>query len=371
MANCAARFMDNNLALPETARITASSALAAFPYTNAYDQRRSRHWMTGGNFEITASNRNLYINDGTDKTVQLTVGSYTYATLAAHIQTQLNASSSNWTCSYSTTTRKFTAARASGTRGFRFSQTTNAIWSTLGMTSTADEYVGPFVSDFGVNHTSEWYKVDFVIPQPIQAFMGCWAIGMACPFSRQATVKVSFNNIDQWDSPALTVTLATYDRGIFSFFEDTDTTYRFARFEFEDRRNPCGPEGFYIGNLYFGSYRTMTVSNVAPKFGWKLTDRSKIAETVNGSEVARLLPKRREYSSLEIQIMDDDERRGLQQMVQVLGNTENFYFSLDPTNVISEDLDENTFYASFDKEPDLKHVYMDRYTFGFDLKEVI
>ena len=118
------RFMNNNFL---ERSFTFSSEQASFPGSNLVNTSRSGVWKPAGNFEVKSTNKNIYINDGADKTVTLTEGSYTYATLAAHIQTRLNAASSNWTCTYDNVlTFKFTITRSSGTKVLRKSQTTNA-----------------------------------------------------------------------------------------------------------------------------------------------------------------------------------------------------------------------------------------------------
>lgn len=365
--------MDNNLAVPDTARITYSSQLSTFPASNASNPRRSLVWKTGGNFTITTDNDSLYINDGTDKTVTLTLGNYTYATLATQIQTQLNAVSSNWTCTYSTTTRKFTIARSSGVARLRVNVSTEAVWNSIGfLIDTNYASPGPFVSDFGVNHTDEWYKCDFVTAADIQAFMAIWPITSACPFSGEATLKIQLNNIDQWDNPPVNVTIDRFDRILPSFLDETeDTTYRFARFWWSDPKNPCGPEGFSIGHIYMGSYRTVTISNVSKGFQKNLVDQSITQKAVSGSDYVRELPSYRRFSSMDMEYLDDDERRDLEQMIFQLNAKRPFYFCLDPLSEVTSDLDEATIYAKFDGEPDLKHIIRDVYTLSFDLRELI
>src|SRR6185295_7176953 len=53
-------------------------------------------------FEVVASyNDRIAFNDGSARTATLTAGSYTGATLATEVATQMNAaSSSNWSCTY-------------------------------------------------------------------------------------------------------------------------------------------------------------------------------------------------------------------------------------------------------------------------------
>jgi hypothetical protein len=96
-----ARFMGNNLIALTTNNVTFSSETTGYEGENALNDFRSNVWKASGHFSITSSNNLLYINDGSNKTITLTAASYTTpSALATHIQTQLNASSSNWTGTY-------------------------------------------------------------------------------------------------------------------------------------------------------------------------------------------------------------------------------------------------------------------------------
>lgn len=109
-------------------------------------------------FDIKASfNDRLYINDGSAVAVTLTAGSYaTGALLATEVQTQLNAASSNWACTYSVSTRKFTISRSAGTAQLLWStgvagSTARSVAVTLGFIHGTDKTAGsPYVSDFEV-----------------------------------------------------------------------------------------------------------------------------------------------------------------------------------------------------------------------------
>lgn len=373
MSNCAVRFLDNNLAVPDTARITYSSQVTQFPASNAYNPRRSKVWKPGGNFTITTSNQQLHFRDGADKTATITAGNYTYSTLATAIAAAMNAVSSNWTCVYTVGTRKFTIQRSSGASALRTNVGTNAIWGSIGFYSTSVVQVASsYPSDFGVNHTDEWYKADFVTAAQVQAMMAIWPMGAACPWSGDADIRFQLNNIDQWDSPAVEIDLTRYDRILPSFLDELeDNTYRFARLWWSDPRNPCGPEGFAIGHIYFGGYRTVTISNVAPGIQKKLVDLSRTQKAVAGNDYVREGLSYRTFSNMDMQLLDAAERRALEQMILQLNTKNPLYFSLDPLGEVTADLDESTFYAKFDREPELKHVIRDRYTLSFDLRELI
>lgn len=63
---------------------------------------------------VAGENDRLDFKDGSAKNVFLAAGLYTGETLAAEVASKMNSVSSNWSCSYSRTTNKFTISRSSG-----------------------------------------------------------------------------------------------------------------------------------------------------------------------------------------------------------------------------------------------------------------
>lgn len=79
-----------------------------------------------GHKVVAAQNDRIDFNDGSNKTATVAPGDYTNpADLATAVATALNAVSTNWTCTYSSTTRKFTIDRTSGTKNLRWNSGTN------------------------------------------------------------------------------------------------------------------------------------------------------------------------------------------------------------------------------------------------------
>ena len=94
----AVRFCQNNFLGASYATLTFTSAASGAAGANSVLPERHKRWIPNGHFEVTSSNNTVYINDGSNKTVTLTVASYTSGSaLASHIQTQLNVSSTLWT----------------------------------------------------------------------------------------------------------------------------------------------------------------------------------------------------------------------------------------------------------------------------------
>jgi acetylornithine deacetylase/succinyl-diaminopimelate desuccinylase-like protein len=182
--NARIRFCANNLAAGSGATCTASSANASYPLSNVLDNRRWKTWRTNGNFTITAgTNDKIYVNDTANVTATLTAGNYSGgAALAAHIQTQLNAVSTNWTCTYSSTTYRFTIGRSSGTATLRMTVTTAAAWSTIGYSRATDLAVGTgTAAETMALHTSESVVVDLGAGQPTEFFSIVGQLGYRVP----------------------------------------------------------------------------------------------------------------------------------------------------------------------------------------------
>lgn len=366
------RFCDNNLAASSAATVTESSELASFPISNLTNSYRFKTWKTAGNFKVTSSNKTIYINDGTDKTITLTEANYTYSTLATHIQAQLNASSSNWTCTYSTTTFKFTIGRSSGTSTLRFSQTTNAAWSMLGYVLSVDTSAGTgLAAGEQRNHTSEYADIDLGVAQAVTFFSVLGPLGEVFSISTDATVRLYGNTTSDFTSPALTVTLTPDTHGIYHFLDDLeDTTYRYWRFEFSDKLNTIGPEGFKFGYLYLGDYTTIERRNVSSGFQKKLNDTSTKFVSESGALFFQSGFKFTTFETVEISYLEASDRQALEQAFYDLGVGTPFFVSFDPTLVVSSYGSELTRYVVFDSEPVFTHIKANIYSVRLSFREI-
>jgi len=362
------RFMNNNFLQTE---FTFSSQQSSFPATNVFNTSRSKVWKPAGNFEVTAANNKIYINDGSNKTITLTIGSYTYSTLASHIQTQLNASSSNWTCTYAnTTTFKFTVARSSGTAVLRKSQTTDAAWDMLGFTGTSDIMSSPFEADESRNHTSEWVKCDLGVPQQA-TFCGIISgIDEIFTLSQTALVKCQANNIDFWDSPPVDITIPIGDISAMKMLDDeNDSTYRFWKLEIIDRINYLGPEGLKISYIYVGDHNTVTLTNLATGFTKELTDPSNILQSENGALFFEKRPRYLTIQNASIQLLNGADRVQIEQLFYDVGTREPFFVSIDPGVEVTASLEELTRFVVMTRSPTLEHIIRDYYNFSFEMRE--
>lgn len=360
------RFMNNNYI---ERSFTYSSQLSSFPASNIYNNSRSKIWKPAGNFEITSTNNKIYINDGSNKTITLTSGSYLYSTLATHIQTQLNSLSSGWTVIYTLSTGKFTISRSSSAT-LRITQTSNAAWDTIGFIGTSDLTALTFVADAQRNHTSEWIQCDLGVPQMATFVALLSGIDSIFTLSENATVKLRANNIDYWVSPPVDITIPVGDISCMTFFDDTVTaSYRYWRLEIIDRANYNGAEGIELAYAYIGDHTTITNTNFTSGFNLSYTDPSNVLQSENGALFVDIKPRYLTVSSAGIQLLADDEYRDIQQLFYDLGVRNPFFISIDPDILVSGSLEEMTRFVIMSRTPTFDHIFRNYYNVSFEFRE--
>lgn len=366
------RFLQNNMLQASGVTLTASGAKTGFPLTNLVDPYRYRMWVPPGTFVITTANQSLPVNDGSNKTATVAAGTYTYATLAAAVQTALNAVSTLWTCTYdfSGGTFRFTVGRTSGTKTLRCSVTTNAIWDTLGYTGSIDQTAA--AADQPRNHTSEWFTVDFGVARSPLAFVLFAAADTVFPLTSQATVTLKANNINDFTSPAITRTLTAENVGICHWLDDlADTSYRYWKVEFSDRTNTAGPEGFGLNLAYLGDYVSPTTFNIVSGYGRTLVDPSVVQKSISGVAYFRKLQKYWTWDSFKVDYVSGADRLALEQLASSLGVDVPFILALDPTVVVSGSACELTKYVRFTTPPQAQHIIFDKFSVGFAVEEAV
>ena len=374
--NCRMRFLYNNFAELITSSIDFSSELSSFPFTNVINRFRSKLWIPSGAFIIDSTNDQIYINDGADKTVSLTNATYTTpALMATHIQTQLNASSANWTVTHNNVagTYKFIISN-SGSVTLRLSQTTNAAWTTLGYKLSTDQTGTSFTADEQRNHYPyEYATFDMGFNAPITFFALIGPLDEVFTLSDAANVTLKANNLNQnWDSPPFSQTITRQDGGLFRHLTDySDTSYRYWRIEIEDMYNPLGPEGLKFGHLFIGDEYTFTANNLSEEFQKIITDPSTRQESDNGTLYFNKRTKYTSFDNMVVRYTDKTVRKELEDIFDLLGTTTPFYISLDPTLNISTKLEEFTKYVVFETPPQFNHVFRDLFTVAFRLREVL
>lgn len=358
--------MDNQLIT--TSNSTTTLIDSSFPFSNMLEDGRFKITKFTGTFEIDATNQNLYINDGSFKTIQITIGQYSASDLATQIQTQLNSSSSNWTVSYSTTTYKFTLARSSGTKTLVLSNSSNAVWDSLGFVGTTDQDASE--ADEQRNHTKEYIEIDLGTNANEVGFFGLLTpADTAFPISENATVELLVSNLQNWSLPARTITPTRNDFGMFAFLDDQDSRYRYWRLEITDRQNINGP-GFEFSNIYLGTYTTLANRNVNSGFVKNWIDPSDTFRAESGATYSNIRQRYLQLDSLTINYMDQSDRKKLEQLYYDFGRHKPFWISLDPLENCST-IEELTRYVYFNLDPSFSHFKSSVYSMSFSVRDAL
>lgn len=360
---------NNFLKTLDSARVTYSSQLTTFPYSNSQLDLRSKVFKFGGRFTIDSTNKNLYINDGSPITISLDENDYTTPDLlAAEIQSKLNASSSGWTCTYSSTTFKFTISNT-GSVSLRLSVSTNAIWDTIGFTTTSDLTDTSFTADQIRVHTSESIVWDLGASSEITFFAIVGKINETFNFSSSATLKLYANSLDDWSAPPLDVTLTRSDYGIFHFLDNLDTsTYRWWKFEITDVGNTLGPN-ISMSHIYLGDYLTFTNRDVGHGYNKAMIDPSIVTVAESGAMYFDTKSKFASFSELKLDILERTDKDYLESLFYRTGKTIPFYCSIDPLSYYTTNIYELTKFVYFTSEPYFNHTFRDMFTTTLNVRE--
>lgn len=348
------RFMANNSASLNVNAYSFSSEAVGFESINAFNSFRSSTWKMTGYFEIYATNNLLYINDGSDKTATVPVAGYkTAAALATAIQTALNAVSSLWAVTYDLAGASYTfTITRGGSATLRLSQTTNAIWSTIGITSITDSTGTTFLANEQRTHTNEFVTFDFGYISPV-TFIGIISgVDVSFNVSSTATISLQGNNINDFASPAFSTSLTRTDSGVFQFNIATPSVaHRYWRFNIVDYYNAVTGPFIEIGSLYLGDFLTLSERNIEAGFSDTLNDPSLRSESEGG---VLYFDKRTRYTSLSdvtLSYLLDSDKQIIKDVFRTVGTTEPFYISLDPELKINSDITEFTKFVIFNEAP--------------------
>jgi hypothetical protein len=368
------RFMNSNYAELTSLTKIISSELSGYPFTNCLADTRTKYWRPSGCFTIDSTNNLIYINDGSNKTITLTAGIYaTPALFATHIQTKLNAASSNWIVTYITTNNLYKfRIQHTGSAILRFSQTTSSTWNILGFTLLSDTTGTDWYAQEQRNHIEEYAIFDFGFRTQVGFVALIADCGTPFTVSRNATVTIYGSNINQFSTPAYTQVLTVTEKGIFGFLDNIDPMgYRYYKVSIIDKYNYLGPEGLLIGNLFLGPYTTISNRNVANGIQIQLVDPSEITRSESGVLYSDIKIKYFKCDNMSIGLLDRTDKDTLMSLWENLGKTKPFYISLDPTLAITDNLYDLTKYVVFQDTPTFTHVIRDIFSMSLSVMEVI
>jgi hypothetical protein len=267
-------------------------------------------------------------------------------------------------------TYKFTISRTSPAT-LRLSQSVSSIWNTIGFLDTTDVTASSFTADAQRNHTEEYVTIDLGIRYPIRFIALLGPIDEVFQISKNATVRVMGSNLNTFTSPPYSQTITVTDKGALRFLDDTDdTSYRYWKISIIDNDNPIGPN-MGITHLFIGDYETTLTYNLAKGFQFKNEDASKRSISESGVIYSDVKTKHTSFDSMNVQILDRTDRATLEKVFMKLGTTTPFFLSLDPTEVISDDISELTRLVVFEDNPSFQHVIRDLYSCSMAFREIV
>jgi len=238
------KFFYNNLWRQYT--VTATSEHENFPVENCQHRDFNKRWHSQhgagsgwGNFRIESGvNDRLDFKDngGTTRAASLTPGEYNADELAAHIETQMDAtpSADTFAVEYLDASNKFKITDDAGTFELLWNTGANkarSIAGTIGFNDAADDTgAANYTADNIRIHSEERLSIDFGAAQDINGVMF-----KGDNFSASASVKAEFST-DNWTSVAESIAFTLQD-GVNVLQWDTAKNYRYARIWMRDREN--------------------------------------------------------------------------------------------------------------------------------------
>jgi hypothetical protein len=343
----------------DTGTLTYSTQHNNFPATQTRHRWHTFPWRTRygansgwGQFIITASsNDRIDFEDSglTTRVASLTPATYTADTLASHIETQMEAvTTDNFTVSYSDSVNKFVITNDTGTFELLWNSGSNKSRSaagTLGYDDTADDTgAASYTADYLRIHTEEWLKLDLGSAKAIKCF------GFKFHnLSSTATARIQLNNADTWSSPNVDQPL-TITSGITIYFWETAQTQQWVRLQVKDIDNSDGY--IEIGRCNLSTFFEPSV-NFRRDYTRTLHDPSEIMLSDGGQLSSNKKNKYQSYN-LNFEYISDSDVDSFVEMWDYLGITKDFFFTRDRDNAGT-----TSHYARLIRDIQIQHIIRD------------
>lgn len=365
------KFLTNNFLEPAVLPgFSYSSQSASYPASNLQDPFRSKVWRSGGLFTIDWNNSTLEIFDGTQKTVNLTRGDYSAASLSTELETQLNTVSANWTVTYSSSTNKFSISNTSVV-SILWTQATQAA-ETFGFNSSIDDtgatsYEG---DERRISYPAEWIKFDFGLTRNPKGIVLIDNLEEDIKIQPSITLKFQGSPSDSWNSPEEVLLDYNPDNitkidmgGVFS------RAYRFARLYIEDINNPLGYQ--QLGKIYVGDVFELESSDVQRDFGEEPADLSTSQRAIGGEIYSDIRPSHVNFPNVIIQYCNKNDVDTIKNIWNVHRTYKPFFVSIDSEAEVTNNVNEWTKYVKLINPPKFKTVSKGIWTVTMAFEELL
>jgi hypothetical protein len=357
--SCFLLFDNNYVDSARANSITASSANASYPITNAYAfARRHKTWRSAGYWLVTSSNNKIVFRDDTSTniTATITAGAYTSASaFLSAIDTALEAvGAAAYTVSQDATTGKIKLLSdlSGGATAFQLI-TTHADFTAAGILGfdTSINHTGAafYLADELVIHQKEFVLIDMGVSTRVQA---CALIGKRntqIQLSPSAVIKIQGNTTSNFDNPQFEATLSYNEQAIYTANSDgLDSYYRFWRVYFEDADNVNGY--IELSNIFVGE--VWAPERGAAQFGFQndLEDLSVTVFTENGVSLSQVKPQRQSLI-FDFDFMTKADAERLQQIFDEFGTVKQFFIAMDNNEAFTTESELMLKYVKFADAP--------------------
>ena len=327
------KFFHTNLF--KTATITVTSEHVNFPKEKLQHRDFNKMWHSNhgagsgwGNFLIVAAeNDRLDFEDlgTTVRVAALTPGEYTADELAAHIETQMDATASTdtFTVEYLESSNKFKITDDAGIFELLWNSGANSgrsIATTIGFDDSADDTgADNYTADYVRIHSEERITGDLASIQDIYAM-----IIRGHNFQSAATVEAIFS-ADNWTTIAEAIAFTVQDN-ILVLEWDTPKQYRYAGYRIKDVDNPV----FYVaaGVPYAGG-QFQPETNFMGDGSIDRQDPSNVLPSENGQESSIQLDHFNVWA-YSFHVKGLTEKGYFDALFNAMGNSKAFFYCEDP-----------------------------------------
>ncbi|MCK4761985.1 MAG: hypothetical protein KAW12_07285 [Candidatus Aminicenantes bacterium] len=281
-------FYKNDWDTPEAG---CSSAHSSFPVANTQERILMKPWRSNygpgsgwGTFKIDETNRYICFQETgqPQQSAEISTGTFNAATLAAEIELQMEASGTHdfivW---YDEEQNKFRIASNTGTFAVLGSQTTNAIWSTIGFDEVdTEDTLDSYTANEVRIHTAEWLKINSANVTVAGVFVFHHNI------QNSGDVKVQFSN-DDFITIEYEYSLLKGDGVMVKLLHPSPLQYNDIRIFIQDKSNPAGYVEFgrvWLGDCFEPKH------GFSPNFSDKPKDLSRVIVGGGGQAFSLINP---------------------------------------------------------------------------------
>ena len=226
---------------------------------------------------------------------------------------------------------------------------------------------------FKSTSNSAWrMTVDLLWSDQVTALCLFAPLGETLGITREATIKLQADNVNDFTSPELDITLSlTSDDKLIHFIDPDvlDVNYRYWSLYIDD---PTNPDFISFGICYLGDYTTTQLRNISNGFTWVHRDPTTVQRSINGTTYFDERTAYDTFDGIQYGYVENADRETLEQLYSRNRTFTKMPISLDPDGVtVGNDINTLTRFARFSSPLTVPHRIAGYYNVQFSLEECI